>query len=132
MCQFSGINSRPDDNCSNNLSFLIIYNVVSTFINILMFLMIKEGSSTYYMIINTVKLPIQAWLGSFKTIAGTNYAPININNLFSFVLLAVSTIVYNNKKEIPYERIVSCDSEVELRTSSDKEESEVDYKYLHN
>ena len=23
-CQFSGINSRPDDNCSNNLSFLII------------------------------------------------------------------------------------------------------------
>ena len=131
-CQFSGINSRPDDNCSNNLSFLIIYNVVSTFINILMFLMIKEGSSTYYMIINTVKLPIQAWLGSFKTIAGTNYAPININNLFSFVLLAVSTIVYNNKKEIPYERIVSCDSEVELRTSSDKEESEVDYKYLHN
>ena len=24
-CQFSGINSRPDDNCSNNLSFLIIY-----------------------------------------------------------------------------------------------------------
>ena len=45
------------------------------------------------MIINTVKLPIQAWLGSFKSIAGTNYAPININNLFSFVLSAVSTAV---------------------------------------
>ena len=101
-CQFSGINSRPDDNCSNNLSFLIIYNVVSTFINILMFLMIKEGSSTYYMIINTVKLPIQAWLGSFKSIAGTNYAPININNLFSFVLLAVSTIVYNIKERYQF------------------------------
>ena len=45
------------------------------------------------MIINTVKLPIQAWLGSYKAIAGSNYAPSNINNLFSFVLLGVSAAV---------------------------------------
>ena len=68
-CQFAEINSRPNDQCENNLLYLIIYNVISTFINILMFMMIKEGSATYYMIINTVKLPIQAWLGSFKSIA---------------------------------------------------------------
>ena len=96
-----------------------------------MFMMIKEGSATYYMIINTVKLPIQAWLGSFKSIAGSNYSPININNLFSFVLLAVSTMVYNNKKEISYKRISSTDSEVELRTSDDKDESDVDYRGLN-
>ena len=130
-CQFAGINSRPNDECDKNLMYLIIYNVISTFINILMFMMIKEGSATYYMIINTVKLPIQAWLGSFKSIAGTNYSPININNLFSFVLLAVSTVVYNNKKEIVYKRISSTDSEVELRTSDDKDESDVDYHNLN-
>lgn len=130
-CQFAGINSRPNDECDKNLMYLIIYNVISTFINILMFMMIKEGSATYYMIINTVKLPIQAWLGSFKNIAGTNYSPININNLFSFVLLAVSTVVYNNKKEIVYKRISSTDSEVELRTSDDKDESDVDYHNLN-
>jgi hypothetical protein len=129
-CQFSGINSRPNDNCENNLSYLLIYNIVSTFINIIMFMMIKEGSSTYYMIINTVKLPIQAWLGSFKSIAGSNYAPININNLFSFVLLAVSTVVYNNKKEIPYKRVSSTDSELELRSSVDSDEPNSDYHNL--
>tara|TARA_B100000497_G_C7694585_1_gene423645 strand:+ start:3858 stop:5039 length:1182 start_codon:yes stop_codon:yes gene_type:complete len=130
-CQFAGINSRPGDHCESNLFYLIIYNVISTFINVLMFMMIKEGSATYYMIINTVKLPIQAWLGSFKSIAGSNYSPININNLFSFVLLAVSTMVYNNKKEISYKRISSTDSEVELRTSDDKDESDVDYRGLN-
>ena len=77
-----------------------------------MFLVIKEGSSTYYMIINTVKLPIQAWLGSYKAIAGSNYAPININNLFSFVLLGVSAAVYSDKKEIKYERVLSSESEL--------------------
>ena len=54
-----------------------------------------------------------------------------INNLFSFVLLAVSTMVYNNKKEISYKRISSTDSEVELRTSDDKDESDVDYRGLN-
>ena len=129
-CQFAGINSRPNDQCENNLLYLIIYNVISTFINILMFMMIKEGSATYYMIINTVKLPIQAWLGSFKSIAGSNYSPININNLFSFVLLAVSTVVYNNKKEIAYQRVTSTDSELELRTSVDKDDSDTDYEHF--
>lgn len=111
-CQFAGINSREGDKCEANLVFLLIYNVISTIINILMFLVIKEGSSTYYMIINTVKLPIQAWLGSYKVIAGNNYAPININNLFSFVLLGVSAAVYSNKKEIKYERVLSSESEL--------------------
>jgi hypothetical protein len=129
-CQFAGINSRPNDQCENNLLYLIIYNIISTFINILMFMMIKEGSATYYMIINTVKLPIQAWLGSFKSIAGSNYSPININNLFSFVLLAVSTVVYNNKKEIAYQRVTSTDSELELRTSVDKDDSDTDYEHF--
>ena len=47
------------------------------------------------------------------------------------MLLAVSTVVYNNKKEIVYKRISSTDSEVELRTSDDKDESDVDYHNLN-
>ena len=62
--------------------------------------MIREGSSTYFVLINTLKIPIQAWLASIKFIAGRNYSPISINDLFSFVLLMVATIVYNDKKEI--------------------------------
>ena len=121
-CQFANINVRKDDQCDNNLFNLVVYNTISTFINILMFMMIKEGSSTYYMIINTLKLPIQAWLGSFRSIAGRNYAAININNLFSFVLLGVATLVYNDKPEIKYERITSSESELTDRNSTDDDD----------
>ena len=69
-------------------------------------------------------------MSSFKSIAGSNYSPININNLFSFVLLAVSTVVYNNKKEIAYQRVTSTDSELELRTSVDKDDSDTDYEHF--
>ena len=35
-------------------------------------------------LINTLKIPIQAWLASIKFIAGRNYSPITIND---FLLL---------------------------------------------
>ena len=63
------------------------------------------------MIINTVKLPTRHGWVLIKRF-GSNYAPININNLFSFVLLGVSAAVYSDKKEIKYERVLSSESEL--------------------
>ena len=65
-----------------------------------MFKIIREGSSTYFVLINSLKIPIQAWLASYKFLAGRNYSPISWNDFFSFILLIVATIVYNDKSEI--------------------------------
>ena len=51
--------------------------------------------------------------------------------VFEFGNLKLLRVVYNNKKEIVYKRISSTDSEVELRTSDDKDESDVDYHNLN-
>ena len=99
LCQFSGINSKLDDDCSNNLFLMLLYQVISTVINILMFKIIREGSSVYFVLINSLKLPIQGWLASYKFLAGRNYSPITWNDFFSFILLIVATLVYNDKKE---------------------------------
>ena len=56
--------------------------------------------------INTLKIPIQAWLASIKVIAGKNYSPISLNDFFSFLMLMVATIVYNDKKEISKKKSV--------------------------
>ena len=100
VCQFAGINKKVGDDCVNNLLLMIIYQIVSTIINILMFKIIREGSSTYFVLINSLKIPIQAWLASYKFLAGRNYSPISWNDFFSFILLIVATIVYNDKSEI--------------------------------
>ena len=66
VCQFGGINKKFGDDCVNNLLLMIIYQTVSTIINILMFKIIREGSSTYFVLINSLKIPIQARSASYK------------------------------------------------------------------
>ena len=75
QCQFAGINNKFDDDCVNNLLLMIFYQIVSTIINILMFKIIRKGSSTYFVLINSLKIPIQAWLASYKSLSGKNYSP---------------------------------------------------------
>ena len=92
LCQFT--NRRK-----NSLLYLSLYQIISFIINVLMLYIIQYGSSTYYVIINSLKIPIQAWLASYKNIVGNNYKKISINDLFCFLLLIISTIVYNDTKE---------------------------------
>ena len=44
-------------------------------------------------------------MASYRVLAGPNYKPINLNDLFCFVLLIVATIVYNDKEEIKGDKI---------------------------
>ena len=99
QCQFFGINSKKDDHCSYSLILMLSYQIISTLINIIMFEIIKNGSSTFFILINCLKIPIQFWLGSIKSIAGSNFSPVKINNFFTAILLVVSVLVYNDKKE---------------------------------
>ena len=108
-CQFLGINSNDTDDCSNSFIMMLLYQIMSTFINILMLQIIKDGSSTYFVLINCLKLPIQAWLGSFKVISGQNYSPVKLNDAFSFILLIVSTLIYNDKSENTEDKDVIAD-----------------------
>ncbi len=96
-CQFLGINSKDNDMCESSFMLMISYQIISTIINVLMMHIINTGSSTYFVLINSLKLPIQAWLGSFKNISGQNYSPVSINDVFTFILIIVATIVYNDK-----------------------------------
>ena len=105
LCQFSGHNSTDKDHCDNSLLFMVMYQIISTFINVLMLYIIRKGSSTYFVIINSLKIPIQAWLASYRALAGPNYKPINLNDLFCFILLIVATFVYNDKDEIKGDNI---------------------------
>ena len=106
-CQFVGIGTKKDDYCNYSLILMISYQIISTLINIIMFEIIKNGSSTYFILINCLKIPIQFWLGSIKIISGNNYAPVNINNFFTAILLMVSVLIYNDKKEGSLENKIS-------------------------
>tara|TARA_B100000963_G_C22626507_1_gene672626 strand:+ start:465 stop:1625 length:1161 start_codon:yes stop_codon:yes gene_type:complete len=104
ICQFTSSNYTSHDHCDNSLMLMIFYQIISTLINVLMLYIIRKGSSTYFVIINSLKIPIQAWLASYKVLAGPNYKPINANDLFSFLLLIVATFVYNDQDEIRHDR----------------------------
>ena len=104
VCQFTSSNYGEHDHCENSLLLMICYQLISTLINVLMLYIIRKGSSTYFVIINSLKIPIQAWLASYKQLAGPNYRPINTNDLFSFLLLIIATFVYNDQDEIKYEK----------------------------
>ena len=94
-CQFLGIGNH----CKYSFLFMILYQIICLIVNILMLEIIKYGSSVYFNMINTLKLPIQAFLASFPSIAGNNYTRITINHLFTFILIIVSIFVYNDQNE---------------------------------
>ena len=64
QCQFAGINSNEGDNCEYALLWFMLFNVLSTFSNILMFLIIQEGSAVLFIIVRTLKTPITSYLAS--------------------------------------------------------------------
>jgi len=99
-CQFTGINSNPGDECHYALLWFMLFNVVSTISNILMFLILKEGSAVLFIIIRTLKTPITSYLGSFPQLAGISASPITVADWYAFIMLIVASIVYYYNSEL--------------------------------
>lgn len=100
VCQFTGKNMQENDNCQYALIWFLLFNILVTFINVLMFIIIRDGSSVLFVITNTVKTPITSFLGSFKVLAGKNTSKLTLADLFAFIMLIVGSLVYNWKEEI--------------------------------
>jgi len=98
-CQFAGINSNQGDNCEYALLWFMLFNVLSTFSNILMFLIIQEGSAVLFIIVRTLKTPITSYLASYPQLAGMSASPVTIADWYAFVMLIVASFVYYYKKE---------------------------------
>lgn len=105
VCQFAGKNMQKNDNCQYAFFWFLIFNILTTIMNSLMLIIIRDGSSVVFVLTNTLKTPITAFLGSFKSLAGKNTAQLNITHLYSFILLILSSVVYNWKSEIKQSNI---------------------------
>ena len=99
-CQFGGVNSQLGDKCTYSFLILFTYQIINTIVNVLMFLIIREGSSVNFIIVNALKSPITAWIGSNKSIAGKHAQNISISDFFSFIAIFIGAIVYNHNYEI--------------------------------
>jgi hypothetical protein len=98
-CQFVGINSNEGDNCENALLWFMLFNIISTFSNVLMFLIIQEGSAVLFIIIRTLKTPITSYLASYPQLAGVSASPVTVADWYAFVMLITASIVYYYNKE---------------------------------
>ena len=98
-CQFGAINSLPTDHCQGVFWIFLWYQAVSTICNVLMFIIIREESSVVYQVINTLKMPITAWLGSYSSLVGDQAQSLDPADIFSFLMISVGVVVYNWNSE---------------------------------
>lgn len=98
-CQFAGINSNPGDKCQDAFLWFMLFNFISTISNILMFLIIQDGSAVLFIIIRTLKTPITSYLASFPQLAGISASPVTVADWYAFVMLIVASLVYYYKDE---------------------------------
>lgn len=103
-CQF-GYNSNEGDDCTYSLLFLILYQIASTASNILMFVIIREGSSVIFIMINTLKTPITALMGYYliyyNLITYTKQESFTLTwlDFVSLVFVVIGSIFYGLNKE---------------------------------
>lgn len=93
----SGINLQLK---KENLIFLFLCQVNSSLLNTIMFYILVLGSSTFYTILNSFRVPLQGILSSFKIIGGSNSQGLNIFDYISFIFIVVASFVYRYKDEI--------------------------------
>lgn len=99
-CQFLGINTLDGDNCEFASIWMIAYQTICTIVNIMMLVIMKDSSSVMFLVVNTIKTPITAWLGSYASIAGKAASPVTTADFMSFIMLLVAGYVYYHKKEL--------------------------------
>ena len=128
-CQFAGINYYSNDNCSLSFLWLIIYQFISAIANILMFIILRHGSSLIFLVLSTLKTPITGFLGyilmSYNLIYTTDAQKVQIHptDYVSLILIIAGSVVYNLKPEYNKKR-----SDLETRLL-DPTEDDYDNKY---
>lgn len=105
-CQFGGVNTLEGDNCRFSFLYLIVFQLFGTISNILMFTIIREGSSVIFIMINTLKTPITALMGFFliyynviKFTEGESFV-ITWLDVISLIFVLIGSVFYALNKEI--------------------------------
>lgn len=108
-CQFGGKNSMDGDDCKFSFLYLILFQIFGTIANILMFTIIREGSSVMFIMINTLKTPITALMGFcliyynvIKFTAGESFV-LTWLDVISLIFVVIGSIFYSLKEEISNE-----------------------------
>jgi hypothetical protein len=124
-CQFNGEDFYNNDRCRFSLLWLLIYQLISTLANILIFLILKHGSSMVFMVLSTLKTPITGFLGYILISSNLLYTTeaqkvhIHLVDYFSLFLIIIGSIIYNIKPENSRpineleQRLLSNDSELD-------------------
>lgn len=105
-CQFLGKNNMDGDNCQYSLMYLLIFQIFGTIANILMFTIIEQGSSVMFIMFNTLKTPITAFMGFvliyYNVISYTKEESFVITwlDIISLILVVIGSGFYAIKKEI--------------------------------
>jgi hypothetical protein len=100
-CQLFGYGST----CKYSLLYLLTFQVFGTIANILMFQIIRKGSSVTFIMINTIKTPITALMGFFliyfRVITYTKEQKFVITwlDIVSLILIIIGAIQYTSSKE---------------------------------
>ena len=98
-CQFTSSNYTSHDHRDNSLLLMLCYQLIPAPINVLMLYIIRKGSS-HFVIINS--LHPQAWLAYI--VKRVQIISLTNNDLFSFLLIIVATLVYNDQNEIRHDK----------------------------
>lgn len=88
-----------------SLLYLLTFQIFGTVANILMFKIIKKGSSVIFIMINTIKMPITALMGffliSFRVITYTEEQKFIITwlDIVGLILIIIGACLYTSTKE---------------------------------
>lgn len=105
-CQFGGVSHSEGDLCRLALMWLVFVQVVSTISNILMFVILKLGSSLMYLVLSTLKTPITGLLGyvlmSYNLIYTTDAQKVtfHLTDFLSIAMTMGGSVVYNMRAEV--------------------------------
>lgn len=125
-CQFT---------CGYSFLYLLIFQIFGTIANILMFKIIRKGSSVTFIMINTIKAPITALMGffliSFRVITYTAEQKFVITwlDIIGLILIIIGAALYTSSKEKKIDDVDS-DYTYKLLTDVDQNSDSDDEKQI--
>lgn len=102
-CQFG--NTEIGEQCKYSLLYMLAFQIFGTIANILMFNIIRKGSSVTFIMVNTIKTPITAIMGfvliCFRVITYTNEQKFVITwlDIVSLILILIGAMQYTSQSE---------------------------------
>lgn len=124
--------------CKYSLLYLLMFQVFGTIANILMFKIIRKGSSVTFIMINTIKTPITALMGFFliffRVITYTQEQKFVITwlDIISLILIIIGAIQYTSAKEKTNDETVKDDKYKLLEAIEQDDDSDDEKQILLN